>query len=142
MNSINKAELIAPCGMNCGVCDKYLAYSHQIPRKRGRICYCSGCRPNNKMCSFIKKRCPTGNIHRVKYCYECNAFPCELLTGASSKYRERYGYDFVDALRQIQAKGVDWFVREQDRIHRCPACGDAVCIHNKKCYTCNREELK
>jgi predicted RNA-binding Zn-ribbon protein involved in translation (DUF1610 family) len=26
------ADLVAPCGMNCGICKAYLAYSRDVPR--------------------------------------------------------------------------------------------------------------
>jgi hypothetical protein len=36
MKESNK-DLIAPCGMNCGICSAYLAYSRNIPRKKARL---------------------------------------------------------------------------------------------------------
>lgn len=42
---INKNELIAPCGMYCGICDKYLAYSHQIPKKEAKFVIVKVARP-------------------------------------------------------------------------------------------------
>jgi hypothetical protein len=36
MKEFDKA-LIVPCGMNCGICSAYLAYSRNIPRKRGKL---------------------------------------------------------------------------------------------------------
>ena len=134
-------ELIAPCGMNCGICDKYLAYSHQLPKKRGKICYCIGCRPQNKNCSFIKKKCHTGEIYKIEFCFECYTFPCTLLLEGSKKYKERYGYGFVESLNLIKKKGVEWFVEHQAKIHNCEKCGDTICIHNKKCYSCDRQNI-
>lgn len=32
-------QLIAPCGMYCGLCSSYLAYLHQVPRQRGKFTY-------------------------------------------------------------------------------------------------------
>jgi len=36
-------NLIAPCGMNCGVCKAYLAYSYGVPEKKGQVTHCAGC---------------------------------------------------------------------------------------------------
>ena len=46
-------ELIAPCGMNCGICSGYLAYKNNI-KGRG-LPNCAGCRARNKQFAFIKK---------------------------------------------------------------------------------------
>ena len=137
----HEKDLIAPCGMYCGICDKYLAYSHQLPRKRGKIGYCKGCRPANKNCSFVKKKCVTGKIYVVDFCFECEVFPCDILKKISKKQKERNQYDIVESLYRIQEHGLDWFIEEQVRIHGCDRCGDMICVHNDKCYSCDQEEL-
>ncbi len=144
MDSINYEdykELIAPCGMNCGVCDKYLAFSHQLPKKRGKIGYCKGCRPQNKDCSFIKRKCKTKEIYEIGFCFECSIFPCETLECGSKKYKARYNYDFVESLYSIKKKGMRQFIENQVELHKCIRCGDTVCIHNQKCYSCDKDEL-
>jgi len=30
-------NLIAPCGINCGICSAYLAYSQNIPKKKAKL---------------------------------------------------------------------------------------------------------
>lgn len=46
-------ELIAPCGMNCGICSSYLAYKNNMYGKG--FTNCTGCRARNKQCAFLKK---------------------------------------------------------------------------------------
>ncbi len=138
---MDKKDLVAPCGMYCGICDKYLAYSHKLPKKRGKVCYCKGCRPQNKNCSFIKKKCETGKIYEIDFCFECNIFPCGILKKGSIKYKDRYHYDFVEKLSQIKNNGTDWFIKEQENLFKCSKCGDTICVHNQKCYSCNKEEI-
>ncbi|MFC1995459.1 DUF3795 domain-containing protein [Chloroflexota bacterium] len=48
-------ELIAPCGMNCGICSGYLASKYDIKSKGIKMPYCIGCRPRDKKCAFLKK---------------------------------------------------------------------------------------
>jgi hypothetical protein len=74
-----KKELIAPCGMNCAVCSGYLALKHDVKSKGIRMPYCQGCRPRDKKCAFLKKRCELLLDNKVRFCYECNDFPCERL---------------------------------------------------------------
>ncbi|RPI62621.1 MAG: DUF3795 domain-containing protein [Ignavibacteriales bacterium] len=138
---INKNELIAPCGMYCGICDKYLAYSHQIPKKRGKVCHCKGCQTMNKNCSFFKQKCENGKINEIDYCFDCDLFPCKIHEQYSKKYEKRNGYNFLDSLNLIKKNGADWFVAEIEKKHKCEKCGDTICIHNKLCYSCDRDKL-
>jgi hypothetical protein len=50
-----KEELVAPCGMNCGVCSGYLAFGHDVKAQGIRMPYCKSCRPRDKKCTFLKK---------------------------------------------------------------------------------------
>src|SRR5674476_369048 len=65
-------ELIAPCGMNCSVCSSYLAHKYDLRSKGVRMPYCTGCRPRDKKCAFLKKRCDLLLKHKVRFCCECS----------------------------------------------------------------------
>lgn len=137
-------KLIAPCGMNCGICDRYLAYSHQLPKKSKKsrkIVYCIGCRPRDKNCSFIKKKCVNGKIYKIDFCFECEIFPCENLKIIAKKGKETLNYDLVENLYLIQEKGISRFIENQEKIFKCDKCGDTICIYNQKCYSCDADEL-
>jgi hypothetical protein len=96
-------ELIAPCGMNCALCRAYIAYSRGIPRKRGKLIYCSGCLPRGKNC-FIKRKCSKLTNHEVQFCYECEAMPCKNIDRIDRRYRERYGMSMVENLKNAQSQ--------------------------------------
>ena len=72
-------ELIAPCGMNCGICSGYLAYKHALKSKGVKMPNCIGYRPRDKKCFFLKKRCDLLLSGQIRYCYECQGFPCDRL---------------------------------------------------------------
>ena len=122
--------------MDCGVCSGYLAYSHNIPKKKG-IVYCIGCRPRNKQCAFIKRNCNLLRDNKIDFCFECDNFPCKNLTHINKRYTDKYGMSFIENLIFIKDKGIDKFIKRQRREYKCSQCGDTVCIHNKKCYTCD-----
>ncbi len=67
-------ELIAPRGMNCSVCSRYLARKHDVRRKGVSIAYCVGCRPRDRKCAALKKRCDLLLSHKVRFCHECDTF--------------------------------------------------------------------
>ena len=68
----NIEELIAPCGMNCAVCSRYLSYVNNLKRS-----HCAGCRPENKTCSYLFEKCSgingdlKGNA-TANFCFECD----------------------------------------------------------------------
>ena len=128
-------DLIAPCGMNCGICNAYLAYSRGIPAKRGKVTHCSGCLPRNKNC-FIKRGCQKLAKNKVKFCFECNDMPCANLDRLDRRYRTRYNKSMVENLKELKEKGMKQFLRNQQKKYNCPACGDVISVHDRKCYAC------
>jgi rubrerythrin len=48
----------------------------------------------------------------------------------------------VENLKMLKAKGIDEFLKNQAEKHTCPSCGDMVCIHDGKCYSCNYKKEK
>ncbi len=130
-------DLVAPCGMNCAICSGYLAYSHDLPKKRGAILHCAGCRPRNKKCAFLKGQGCAISQGEARYCYECPKFPCQHLSHVDERYRKNYQYSLIDNLRVIARDGMDKFLKKEKTLHQCITCGGMICIHNKKCYTCD-----
>jgi hypothetical protein len=130
-----KAELIAPCGMNCGLCSEYLALTRGLEKSR-KLWQCKGCRPRNKMCSFIKKKCDILGKGQVEFCFECGEFPCELISKLDKGYQKKYNYSFIENLKYIKEHGMDVFLESEYKKYKCHNCGDIRCIHNGKCYSC------
>jgi rubrerythrin len=62
--------------------------------------------------------------------------PCKNLDHLDKRYRERYGMSMIENLKLLKAKGMDEFLVSQAEKHRCPSCGDVVCVHDGKCYSC------
>lgn len=131
-------ELIAPCGMNCGICSGYLTYLNNIPRKK--ITHCKGCRARNKQCAFLKKRCQD-DLKLLKgeidFCFECNCFPCERLIHLDERYKEKYKMSMIENLYEIKVKGLMDFIKGQERKYKCSKCSNFISIHNKKCFVCD-----
>lgn len=128
-------ELIAPCGMNCGICKRYLAYSRDIPKERGKIIHCQGCLPGNRNCQ-IKKGCKRISKYKIRFCFECDKIPCENLIHLDKRYRERYGMSMVENLFEIEGKGIKEFLDNQETKYKCSRCGDVFSVHDGKCYKC------
>jgi len=135
-------ELIAPCGMNCGICSGYLAFKHDVKSKGIRMAYCSGCRPRDKKCAFLKKRCNLLLSGQLQYCYECQDYPCEGLRHIDKRYRALYRMSMIENLEYIGKNGVGQFLEKEEEKWKCPECGAAICCHNGICFNCGLSKLK
>lgn len=133
-------ELIAPCGLNCAVCSRYLAFVNKIPRTKG-VAYCEGCRPGDKHCAMIKDECRETLAlaeGEVDYCCDCDSYPCNKLAHLDKRYRERYGVSIIANLEEIRTLGLAEFIEAQAEKYRCPKCGGLISVHDKKCYKCDK----
>lgn len=127
-----KQSLIAPCGMNCGLCLGYL-------REKNR---CFSCREMDACESSYGRKCVIRSCQilkkkKMKFCSDkCEKYPCRRLKSLDKRYRTKYGMSMIENLEFIRDNGVRKFVkREQKRWKK----GDQVfCVHRKE-YFRNRE---
>ena len=128
-------ELIAPCGMNCAICSRYLAFINNLKKSQ-----CTGCRPRNKGCTYLFKNC-TGpkdiSNGKALYCFECVAYPCKQINRMDKRYKENYKMSVKENLEYIKSKGIESFIKDQNKKYKCPKCSGLISIHNKKCFKCN-----
>lgn len=117
-------ELIAPCGMNCGVCRAHL-------RSRNP---CRGCgeagQPLPKSRANCRMRLCENRTGR--FCYDCADFPCDRLKHLDRRYRARYGMSEIENLECIRDHGMERFL-ERER-ERWVADGRVLCVHDKNYY--------
>ena len=142
MESLDKASLIAPCGMNCGVCVSYLAMKYDLKKQGFRKTYCSGCRPRGKNCTFMKKHCDLLGKGLVRFCYECEKFPCSRLKDLDKRYRTKYHMSMIENLKFIKEHGIERFLEKEEVKWRCPECGEVICCHNGLCLNCGLDKLR
>jgi len=128
------AKLVACCGNNCGICVAFFGYAMD-GKKRKHACY--GCWSRDGLCAFIKKKCSKLANNQIQYCFECSDFPCDALKTLDKRYREKYGLGVVENLKYIQRNGMDEFLKSEQQKWTCPTCGGVICVHTKRCYTCN-----
>jgi hypothetical protein len=134
--------LIAPCGMNCALCANYLAQKNDMRSKGIRKSYCAGCRPRGKNCAFMKGKCELIGEGRIKYCFECEAFPCKRLKSLDERYRKKYHMSMIENLRDIRDMGMDKFLADQAKKWKCPTCVGNISCHDGFCYNCEPADLK
>jgi hypothetical protein len=134
-------QLIAPCGMNCGLCSSYLATRYDLKSKGIQESHCTGCRPRNKQCAFLKKKCNSLLNGGVQYCYQCPDFPCERLQHLDKRYRTLYRMSMIENLEYIKKNGILQFLTREQEKWKCPQCGEVICCHNGICFGCGLDNL-
>lgn len=137
-----KQDLIAPCGMDCSLCVAYQVKKYNLDKRGSRRKACEGCIPRGKGCLHMGDSCEKLRLSQIRFCYECEEFPCKRLKGLDNRYRSKYHMSMIENLKAIKAKGIDEFLEEQDVKWKCPECGGHVCCHNGLCLNCKFDFLK
>ena len=118
-----KEDLIASCGMNCGICLAYLRDNNKCPGcNSGRVIKGTRLNCSIKLC---KER-------KGKYCFDCDKFPCDRLKRLDKRYREKYDMSEIENLEFIRDKGIRKFVESETR--KWQNSKGTYCVHNKKRY--------
>ena len=128
------AALIAPCGMNCGLC-----YAFQGSRTR-----CPGCRiDGGKKCKTRVdckiKVCTNRRAGEADFCTSCASFPCQRLQALDKRYRQKYGMSMLENLEKLKAVGIERFLQSERDKWACVGCGGTLCVHKAQCLVCKRE---
>jgi len=129
-----KTILIAPCGMNCGICMAYLREKNKCP----------GCREGdeNKAKSVVNckiKNCDELKNNNLKFCFPCEKFPCALIKHLDKRYRTRYKMSMIENLENIKKFGIRKFSRNEEVRWTCSECGGTICVHKGYCYGCGEK---
>ena len=129
--SLGDPKIVAPCGINCGLCRAYVRDRKACPGCRG------GCSSKSKSClACAIKNCKELAAAKYQFCFTCARFPCALLLRLDKRYRTKYGVSVLRNLERIKAVGVESFVTEEASKWSCPECGSTLCMHKPQCFNC------
>ncbi|MBE2280483.1 MAG: DUF3795 domain-containing protein [Ignavibacteriaceae bacterium] len=124
-----ESSLIAPCGMNCGIC-----YAHLREKNK-----CPGCRFLKSNIPVSIERCKIRNClknRKVGFCFECNEFPCKNLKNLDKRYRTKYDMSEISNLEFIKNNGISNFIETEKIKWSCSKCGGIINVHKKSCSVC------
>jgi hypothetical protein len=127
--------MIAPCGKNCLICDKYLSQKNTCP----------GCRaPTEKITRKSCKECAIKSCalkHNHKLCYKCTDYPCSLIIKLNKRYMKNYNIDLEE-----NSNSASWnmteFLKSQKEIFTCNSCFGIINQHYQTCSNCWKETNK
>lgn len=137
INTIIRAELIAPCGMNCAVCMGHLL------REKNK---CPGCRGDsiNKPISCVKcviLNCDLLKSNNLKYCSaKCKKYPCTRLKNLDKRYQTKYSMSMIENLKNIAQSGIRAFIKYEKIRWACSECGGIICVHRGYCSECGKHK--
>jgi hypothetical protein len=116
--------LIAPCGMNCGICR-----AHLRPRNP-----CHGCNDAEQNWPVTRVNCQlrTCGKRTGRFCFSCTEFPCDRLKRLDARYRARYGMSEIENLECIRDRGLEAFLEEERG--KWVSDRGVLCVHDRKRY--------
>jgi hypothetical protein len=135
MEPLNKFSLVAPCGMNCGICMAYLREKNKCPGCRGA----DTDKPITRVRCKIKT-CTTFRNGKAKFCFECGNFPCGILEHLDKRYRTKYGMSMIENLEYIRDYGIRKFIKNEDVRWTCSHCEGTICVHRGYCIDCGKKK--
>ncbi len=136
--SLKYRNLIAPCGMNCGLCIGHLRDKNP----------CGGCfkkdDPNKhnqcRSCSIVN--CERMAQTESGFCYECDKYPCTRLKNLDKRYRSKYGMSMIENLEFIRDNGLEKFLINEEIRWTCKVCDTGLSCHRDFCLNCKTEIKK
>lgn len=123
--------VIAPCGMNCGVCIAYMREKKP----------CSGCLANSENKPNQCRQCSVVHCEHLakttsKFCYECEKFPCARINTLDKRYRAKYRMSMIENLEKIRDHGIEKFLEDEEHRWDCPVCKNTISPHRTECSEC------
>ena len=128
------SSLIAPCGMNCGLCIGY----HRVKNK------CAGCQSTSlnkpKHCINCSiKNCELLSIGKSRYCFSCQKYPCPRIKNLDKRYRAKYGMSMIENLNSIKEIGIRKFTINEKQKWTCSKCRNIISVHRELCMICGNK---
>ena len=124
-------NMVATCGMNCTYC-----YVHHKKKKP-----CMGCRESGEHKPASCRKCKIKDcvmLKSIKFCYECDEYPCVLVKRLDRSYQKRYQESLIRNMKIIDEQGMDHFLDIEKERLKCPDCEGILNIHDKICSDCGK----
>lgn len=127
-----RANLIAPCGINCRLC---MAYQREKKQCLGCNVESTGKPDHCRKCAIV--HCEKRGGLPGGFCGECDK-PCRRMKYLDASYRQKYHMSPMENLHVIRDEGMDAFLAREETRWRCDGCGGVLCVHREACPTCGR----
>ncbi len=140
---VNK-NLVAPCGLYCGVCGVYVASSQGDEKLKAKMAgaygvtvdqvQCGGC-----MSDYLFVYCQSCGIRSCagekgyEGCHQCGDFACDLIEAFPVPEGKRVILQEVPRWREM---GTEAWVADMEQSHQCGFCGQPHIRGARRCRSC------
>ena len=142
-------DLLAPCGLYCGVCGVLIADREDNRKFKERLATVYGTKPEDIRCKgclheneddvfFYCRACPIKDCTRkkgIEGCRQCDDFPCRLIEEFPLPVGKRV---ILRAVPRWREWGTEKWVAEEEKRYHCPSCGYALFRGAKRCRQCRQ----
>ena len=139
-----RRELLAPCGLYCGVCGILIAHRDNNLKFKERLASfygvkaediaCKGCLSDEPslFCSTCSIRACT--VERgYEGCHECDEFPCASIDNFPVPVGKKVILRAIPTRREV---GTEKWVELEEQRYKCPKCGHELFRGAKRCRSC------
>lgn len=138
-------ELLAPCGLYCGVCAVLIAHRDGNEKFKERLLgvyglgsteevRCKGCLSDDRF--LYCEVCPIRDCCERKGlegCHQCGDWPCSFIEDFPLPVGKKVMLRAVPAWREL---GTERWVESEEARYRCPSCGYKLFRGAKRCRSC------
>ena len=139
-----KKELLAPCGLYCGVCGILMAHRDNNEKFKERLSAVYGCTPEEIQCEGCMsdtrfkfcQQCPIRScVEEKNYegCHQCAEFPCTFIDNFPIPIGKKVIMRAIPAWKEL---GTEKWVEEEEKRYHCPQCGNELFRGAKRCRSC------
>ena len=144
---MNESQLIAPCGVYCGVCPQMVAHRNDDDRLKGKLAAMYGLKPDDIVCEGCNSSnpfvfCTSCAIKScvqekdIESCAECEGFPCQTIDSFPvAKFVEKIKWD----VRYRREEGKDAWIKKTLDMNTCPECETLNHWVAKSCIRCRTQ---
>ena len=137
-------ELLAPCGLYCGVCGILIAHRDGNEKFKERLGTVYGVKPEDLVCEGCLSEtvfgycrvCPIKSCTQERGyegCHQCAEFPCAHIANFPMAAGKKA---ILRAIPQWRELGTEKWVESELARYHCPACGHELFRGAKRCRHC------
>jgi len=137
-------ELLAPCGLYCGVCGVYMASRDNNQKLKDKLAKAYGVTPEQIACKGCLSKekfvyCQACGIRacvmekNYEGCHQCEEFPCKLINDFPVPVGKKVILRSVPARKKL---GTAMWVEEEENRYICPHCSGKLFRGARRCGSC------